>query len=1039
MAAAAAAAAGPYAAAASQAAATAGVGAAAWGKFAWGYSRSLYFFDAGFRFERMSAGYEFANSCQEMFRNDLEAMTELTFRKMGIYTVVGTMGMAIFIAIFCAGRLGLHGPSPPVWIMGLFLTNIAAAFAYAGLGIWLAFHAMWRCKAACLHLTTRKVRLMIPTRKKLDEARKYGSQWEHQKMRDLLRVPYMSDAIGHKWSGEVPDVSDEEGQDGDGRASSAPPAGGRGKKGKRVPNWIEEEYEQDRVGITGGSGNAGLREDAPPEHFQLYAKAQKEWFSHDCYARICMFYSFLCFYQGGAFYSLGQIAIELRAWWPMFAANMIFTVCHFLMLRFDIVKPDPKSLDKEDQRETLPYCQYAGTACIPIACIGMALDFRVEYWNVAIQFTWACIFICHLLQIVYALRMMELIIPKEVKREERIGNMWWPVGWKVPPAFQHVYYFVAPPPYLRPGQFDVVREMKQGYYAKPDAADGKNGNPEQDMHAHALDDNFKYMMTTAWGGLSARSMEQVKHLHGRFTEIANRKPSTERANELGHIERELIAIQRSEQAGGAKANEGYSSDEGTGSDGSSGYSSGASTGKAGAGARHHADAHSFTKFSYAEPHKLVMIIASTFAFSWVFLTFGMVIDRAVGVQGLVTAPHWARPPMTRSSKYPWERATPLGNDMYMVDHKPTPEELYWHENNAELNRQASATEGMSKSRPNGWAPHWFDDYGDRRLSSSNHPVLADLRQEGMKQAFSSLVSSLPTPAAATELLQRVPTEEEAYALTNLERFRHAAGTGWHPRAFTWPGFFEPKMLACPSSQDGARHALAITPRGVAAIANLGNNEGEAERFVLTGLSDYAPLLAASWSPGPKAGLMLVTKMGDLLHCPGSRQGSRWNCGALTDAPPRVPLAEGSRLTAAATAWIGGASDAKLHAAVILESSPDVVALWALEGNTEAASWLPLGELPVPARMASRATLAFVNEGNLLLATSDGATIQRRISDGSVVTSSPALNLAEAKSPLQWQAACGLHGPDGGIAHLSMRQEQASRRPEVMVMGFAPSP
>ena len=33
-------------------------------------------------------------------------------------------------------------------------------------------------------------------------------------------------------------------------------------------------------------------------------------------------------------------------------------------------------------------------------------------------------------------------------QEERIGNMWWPIGWKVPASFQHVYYFVAPPPRL---------------------------------------------------------------------------------------------------------------------------------------------------------------------------------------------------------------------------------------------------------------------------------------------------------------------------------------------------------------------------------------------------------------------------------------------------------------------------------------------------------------------------------------------------------------------------------------------------------------
>jgi len=1038
-------------------AAGAGVAGGVWGKFAWGYSRSLYLFDAGFRFERFCAGYEFANAQQEMFRNDLIMMTELTFRKMAIYTVLGTMGMAIYIAIFCAGRLGLHGPSPPVWIMGLFLTNIAAAFAYAGIGIWFAFHAMWRAKAACLHLNTRKIRLLIPTRKKLDEARKYGNQYEHQKFRDLLRVPYLSEALGHKWSGEVPDCSDDEqedcsdyrapggsdsgsGSNGTGRASSAPPLGRQQKK-KRVPVWFQEEFEQDRVGINGGSGNAGQRVDAPPEHFQLYAKAQKEWFTHDCYARICMFYSFLCFFQGCAFYGLGQINIELRAWWPAFANNFLFAVLHFLFLKFDIVKNN-----NSDFVERLPYCQYCGTACIPLAAIGMALDFRVEYWDVAIQLTWVCIFGCYILNIIYAFRLLELVFPSEIKREERLGNMWWPIGWKVPASFQHVYYFVAPPPRLavEKGQFDVVRELKEGYYDKNKPA-GKDNAKTADDHITAMDDYFGWMMNNARVTLPKASQDQVSTLYQRFQAAINVKRGTELANILGHIEAELRAIEKKDLQEDASKDEGYSSGSaGSGSEGSSGYSSGGTGKSSGAEkymppGRMHPNAPDFMRVSYAEPWRLTVIVTATFAFSWIFLTFGMLVDRAVGVQGLVTAPHWAKPPMSRSSKYPWERGTPLGLQVYSGDRPFTPEELFWHEN--------------VKIRPGGWKPHWMDfghgggddgaegAEGHRRLAAKvpHATVAATINKEGMKHAFSRLVSSLPESGLYSDLLQRVPTQAEAEALTSLESRFKSTGTSWQPQSFTWPGFFEPKLLACGHGQDGARHALAISPRGVAASARLGAVGGhEAERFVLTGLSKYPPLLAASWSPGPQEGLMLVSKSGDMLHCPGARQGKQWACGPLTNAPPRVPIAEGLRLAAAATAWLGGTSP-KLHAAVILESSPDVIALWVLEGNTEAASWLPLGELPVPGAMAMGASVSFVNDGDILLATPDGATIQRRISSGAVVTSTPALHFDAEKHPtLQWQAACGLHGPRGGIVHLSMRQQQKSRGPEVMVLRTKPS-
>jgi hypothetical protein len=138
-------------------------------------------------------------------------------------------------------------------------------------------------------------------------------------------------------------------------------------------------------------------------------------------------------------------------------------------------------------------------------------------------------------------------------------------------------------------------------------------------------------------------------------------------------------------------------------------------------------------------------------------------------------------------------------------------------------------------------------------------------------------------------------------------------------------------------------------------------------------------------------------------------------------------------------WFGGGAAPQLHAAVISESSPDMVVLWALDGNTEAASWLPLGELPVPQKIvsgtAAHPSLSFVNDGELLLVTADGATIHRRITDGTVVKSTPALEITSDKqSKVQWQAACGMHDSSGGVMHLSLRESVSTntKRPEVMV-------
>lgn len=1032
------------AAAAGKALPGAGLAAGAYGKFAWSYSRSLYLYDAEFRFDRMCAGYEFANAQQEQYRADLQMLTELTFRKMAVYTVIGTMGNAIYIAIFCAGRLGLHGPSPPVWLEGLFLTNIAGAFAFSGMGIWLAFHAMWRAKAACVHLNTRKIRLMIPSRKKLDDARKYANQWEHQKIRDLARVPYISDALGWKFSGEVPDHSDEEEERNlsdtevvrGGRSSSAPPPGaqrdGRRRRGgkKRVPCWLAEEFEQERVGLQGSSGIATGRRDAAPLHFQLYAKAQKEWFAHDVYARVCMLYSFLCFFQGASFYGLGQIVVETRAFWPAFANNFVFMVLHFLMLQFDIVKP------KEETKQTLPGCQYLGTAVIPLAAIAMALDFRVEYWQVTIQLTWFFIFIAYIFQIIYWCRLWELAQPKPTHPEERMGNPWWQSGWEVPPFFQHVLYFVSPPNRLatEKGQVDTVRELKEGYFQRSKVGKETQDHEHRGDDATRLDEQFDYLMCEAWASLDPSGQDKVRNLYHRFSQALERQKGTELQNKLGHIEAELRRIKADELHKGDK-DDGYaSSGSGSGSDGAYSASSklsGSDHGSSGPpdNRRLHAAEPDYMRFSSASPPVLVSIIAGTMAGAWVFLTFGMVIDRIVGVQGLITAPHWAKPPMSRSSLYPWEYGTPLGLQVYSGDTPWTPEELYWHENH--------------EPRPSGWMPHWMDFGHEGRRLSSTPPTAAALHKEGLRQALTNFFSVLPQPALAEELLQRKPTQAEAAALTSLEARYRPSGAGWRPRDVTWPGFFEPKLLACSPGKDGARHALAITPRGVAAAAQLGDDAaGEAEPFVLTGLSEYPPLLSASYAAGHNEGLMLVSKMGDLLHCPGARSGNQWACAPLADAPRRIPFAEGTRLAATAAAWLQGESAPRLHVAVISESSPDLVALWVLEGNTEAASWLPLGELPVPYRATgtatSKPTLSFVNENELLLASPGGATIQRRISDGAVVkTTAEFASDEETKNTVQWQAACGVHGSHGDIVHLSLRTvaKSSTRRPEVMVLNM----
>jgi len=420
---------------------------------AFSYNRENYLYDAEFRWERFSSAREYANQQAEQYRGDLRTLAALTVKKNTLWCVTATLCMALCVALYCAGRLGLHGPSPPAWIMGLWLTNNAAAFGFMALCIFLALHASFRAQAASTQLLTRKTRVPVPTLRQLDEARRFASEFEQQSWGDIFRIPYVTHNGAPKTDDAVyeGDAGEQSPSGSGGRARSAPPSrSGRAK----ASSWVREEFEKDRVGQ-----GAAVPPDTAPEHFQLWTAVQKEFYQHDIYARICIFYGFIHYVQSLCYYGLGHINIELRAFWVAYGCAFVIAVLMALMLRFDIVPANP------DKKQYLPRCEYLGPLAILPAAIGMSLDFQVQFDPTAIAVCWVMIFIAYILQLLYALRMLELILPDETFAgpAERLGASYLPEGWrKVPSSFYHVLYFVAPPTKLQPGQNDIVREIKNG-------------------------------------------------------------------------------------------------------------------------------------------------------------------------------------------------------------------------------------------------------------------------------------------------------------------------------------------------------------------------------------------------------------------------------------------------------------------------------------------------------------------------------------------------------------------------------------------------
>eukprot|EP00442_Polarella_glacialis_P001520 CAMPEP_0115122224 /NCGR_PEP_ID=MMETSP0227-20121206/46700_1 /TAXON_ID=89957 /ORGANISM="Polarella glacialis, Strain CCMP 1383" /LENGTH=940 /DNA_ID=CAMNT_0002524125 /DNA_START=24 /DNA_END=2848 /DNA_ORIENTATION=+ len=920
----------------------AGAGAATAAGFGlFGYNRENFLYDAELRFERFSAGREFAIGQQEQFRADIKALTALTAKKNGIYAVVATLDMALCVALYCAGRLGLHGPAPPGWIMCLWLTNNAASFSFMAVAIMLATHAMLRSQAAAVHLLTRKIRVPVPTLKQLNQARKFASEFEQQSWGDIFRVPYLSNNGAPKTDSKAVK----------GRARSADPA----RATRKATSWIREEFDTDHAGAVTATSVNNLPADVAPEHFRLYGLCQKEWVQYDVYTRIAIFLGFTCYIQSLAFYGLGHINIELKASWVAIATPNLIEVLHVLLLRFDIIS------GRQRQSERLPHCQWCGPAAVFCATIGMAIDFRTKFDLTAIAISWIFIFSAFILQFVYALRLLEIVLPDNVigkyKPKDQIGESWWPTDWNIPSTFAHVLYIVAPPTRLQPGQFDIVREVKEGAGPDPFGAAGEQlhvggaaapSAPANDAAAQAvyLDSVFEWALSDqVFEGLSEESQQTVKDQFAAFAGAKRTGNESEAAQTFKAASWPWSGMQ------GGAPDAGYSS---------GGMSSGSEDeevqdytweGRKVAGKTE--PNPSFSTAKGMEPWRMVSSIQAVLCGAWVFLILAMVIDVFCGDQAFVTGPHWSKPPMTRMSLPKHELGTPFGFP-WAAGSKPfIPEQMAWHEEKREAH--ADVITGPT-----------------RRLAST--PTLA---------GHSSHLRS-----ALTGLLDLIPAE--------------AASAAGHALSVSWPGFFEPHLLAC-----GPHGVAALTPRGVGALVSATSGPQQAQSFRLGGLGHLPPLLAASWQPS-----------------------------GTSDVRSTPALADGSRLVAAAATWLRShTSEPQLHAAFIDKATPDLVALFALIGAGEAASWMPLGEVHVPDD--HKASLAFMGDGELLITTAAGALLRRRLQDGAIMADS-IHSFGGSHSSLQWQGACGLHGgPEGSLAHLRLHRAQGSQvwRPEIVATGL----
>eukprot|EP00425_Heterocapsa_triquetra_P046155 CAMPEP_0195065826 /NCGR_PEP_ID=MMETSP0448-20130528/11359_1 /TAXON_ID=66468 /ORGANISM="Heterocapsa triquestra, Strain CCMP 448" /LENGTH=505 /DNA_ID=CAMNT_0040096981 /DNA_START=56 /DNA_END=1570 /DNA_ORIENTATION=+ len=433
------------------AAAASAATAAAVAKGAFSYNRANYMFDQGHRFGRYTSGYSFAQAQAAQYREDIRDLSAHTCAKQDTYHVVGVIFFVLSFQLIMAGRLGVHGPSPPGWLLGLYWTNICSAICYLVTFTWTSLHASARATSGAAYMLTRNVRLPIPSPKQLDKARRTGNSYEKQRVRDVFRVPFVAPASAEEGAAEQEDddVDPETGH-------------------RRMPQWYLEDEKAD---LHGGDGSAAPEPGSLPDHFELYRGLAQEWHFHDTYARVGMLYFISHWLAAANIFQMCHCFAELRALWPAWAGCAMFCTAHWAILKIDVQAQGVKNTAFNVPIEkVVPF--------MPVFCVlGMSFDYSILEPAIGWQvFIYSLSWICYAVYFAFEIRLLVLAIPTLQKEDPSAPGR---CGGLLPTAFQDMVYIVLPPTHLEPGQTCLQQEMRAGklYHGEKSIRRGKDAAP----------------------------------------------------------------------------------------------------------------------------------------------------------------------------------------------------------------------------------------------------------------------------------------------------------------------------------------------------------------------------------------------------------------------------------------------------------------------------------------------------------------------------------------------------------------------------------
>jgi len=811
-----------------------------------------------------------------------------------------------------------------------------------------------------------------------------------------------------------------------------------------VPSWVRDEQIVDKGGAPWEAGIDGgdKKPHEAPEHFKLLARAQEEWWQYDLYARITMLYGVMQFLAAVAYYCIGTVMAELRGFWISWSLPLLFMTAQALILRLDILRAKGQQL--------LPHLEWLGHLAPYSAIVATTLDYRWWYSSAQQSITWIFVMLAFLGHFLLAMRMLDLAWPQTMREgdmPDEPGKAWWPNSWKVPSAFTKALWILAPPKELEKGQHDLVQEMetlRQGMVCRRRRARGSQSSTSRASFQRTgwgdyatssftvkdklrnMDRVFKdWFESDAWRNLTEKDQRHLNDLHSNFQHVRQQldgkgfSGSNAHADEklhqfnsaLNQIEDGLVELEASNHA---QVSNVYTARE--------------------ARAANHTPFSDFGDRRAADlPWELTRIAILTVAFCWLYMMVCTAVEISLGGESPLKPP--GEPPWIRDQK-----RRNLEHGYVHLSGEPLPANYGLWSAATAIYSSAGSSHGSGGnsssggSHSSGGSSSGGNSGGSSSGGHSSGGGSHGRRLEEGTRAFRDVLRILPS---LDMLSQTMNSHDPAAKYTSVPGVGAAmpdatgtflSGTNLDPLMsphlkqvqIKWPSFFEPHHLACNTGVAGNATLIAVTPHGFSAALQLsrhhvsakdGTDLMQAKALSLEGVAEFGPLAGVGWS---KDGLLMVTKAGRLLQCPGDMpvHSARWSCQEASGSP--IPAPEGTHLLAAAFKSSTIASDH--FVALTFDTRPDHVLVFRENGPSN--KWILTGELHVPVSPDAkgeehRLGLSFTDT-ELLITTSTGEVRRHNLLDGStIIHPSPVPG-----SLREWRSACQLH--TGQLFRLSLR-------------------